>query len=200
MLRQDSDFHLGIPGLMTHAAQAPRELTKILLDADTLQRRIGELADTINRDYAGRELILICVLKGSALFTVDLMKHLDLRVAVDFISISSYGEATKSTGVVKMVKDMEEDIKGKHVLVVEDIVDTGLTLDYLRRVLLMREPASLKICSLLSKPARRKVDLPIDYLGFTIDDHFVVGYGLDYLSFYRNLPYIGILDPALLDE
>lgn len=200
MLRQDSDFHLGIPGLMTHAAQAPRELTKILLDADTLQRRIGELADTINRDYAGRELILVCVLKGSALFTVDLMKHLDLRVAVDFISISSYGEATKSTGVVKMVKDMEEDIKGKHVLVVEDIVDTGLTLDYLRRVLLMREPASLKICSLLSKPARRKVDLPIDYLGFTIDDHFVVGYGLDYLSFYRNLPYIGILDPALLDE
>ncbi|MFA5505372.1 MAG: hypoxanthine phosphoribosyltransferase [Vulcanimicrobiota bacterium] len=185
---------------MTHAAQAPRELTKILLDAETLQRRIGELAVTINRDYAGRELILICVLKGSALFTVDLMKHLDLRVAVDFISISSYGEATKSTGVVKMVKDMEEDIKGKHVLVVEDIVDTGLTLDYLRRVLLMREPASLKICSLLSKPARRKVDLPIDYLGFTIDDHFVVGYGLDYLSFYRNLPYIGILDPALLDE
>lgn len=183
-----------------HAVHKPRELSKILLDAETLQKRIAELAQELNRDYAGEELILICVLKGSILFTVDLMKHLDLRVAVDFISISSYGEATKSTGVVKMVKDMEEDIKGKHVLVVEDIVDTGLTLDYLRRVLQMREPASLKICSLLSKPARRKVELPIDYLGFIIEDHFVVGYGLDYLSFYRNLPYIGVLNTDLLDD
>jgi hypoxanthine phosphoribosyltransferase len=185
---------------MTHAIHKPRELSQILLDAETLQNRIAELADEVNRDYAGQELILLCVLKGSVLFTVDLMKHLELRVAVDFISISSYGEATKSTGVVKMVKDMEEDIKGKHVLVVEDIVDTGLTLDYLCRVLRMREPASLKICSLLSKPAHRKVELPIDYLGFTIEDHFVVGYGLDYQSFYRNLPYIGVLNTELLDD
>lgn len=184
---------------MTHATHQPRELTTVLLDEKTIQNRISELAHEINRDYRGEELILLCVLKGSVLFTVDLMKHLELRVAVDFISISSYGEATKSTGVVKMVKDMEEDIEGKHVLVVEDIVDTGLTLDYLRRSLAMREPKSLKICSLLSKPAHRKVDLPIDYLGFTIEDHFVVGYGLDYLSFYRNLPYIGVLDPSLLD-
>lgn len=184
---------------MTEATYKPKELSQILLDAETLQKRIAELAQELNRDYAGEELILLCVLKGSVLFTVDLMKNLDLRVAVDFISISSYGEATKSTGVVKMVKDMEEDIKGKHVLVVEDIVDTGLTLDYLRRVLQMREPASLKICSLLSKPAHRKVELPIDYLGFTIEDYFVVGYGLDYKSFYRNLPYIGVLDPDLLD-
>ena len=131
---------------------------------------------------------------------VDLIKHLNMRVALDFISISSYGEATKSTGVVKMVKDMEEDIKGKHVLVVEDIVDTGLTLAYLKKSLNMREPKSLKICSLLSKPAHRKAELVIDYLGFTIEDHFVVGYGLDYQSFYRNLPYVGILDPTLLDS
>ncbi len=185
---------------MTHTVSRPKELSSILLDEETLQRRISELGAEISRDYSGQELIVLCVLKGSALFTVDLIKHLDLRVALDFISISSYGEATKSTGVVKMVKDMEEDIKGKHVLVVEDIVDTGLTLDYLKRSLVMREPRSLKICSLLSKPAHRKVDLSIDYLGFSIEDHFVVGYGLDYLSFYRNLPYIGILDVDLLDS
>jgi hypoxanthine phosphoribosyltransferase len=185
---------------MTHTENMPKELSRILLDTETLQSRIAELGAEISRDYADQELIVLCVLKGSALFTVDLIKHLDLRVALDFISISSYGEATKSTGAVKMVKDIEEDIKGKHVLVVEDIVDTGLTLDYLKRSLSMREPASLKICSLLSKPARRKIELPIDYLGFTIEDHFVVGYGLDYLSFYRNLPYIGILDTTLLDS
>lgn len=184
---------------MTNAEHKPRELSSILLSAETIQQRIAELAGTLNRDYQGQELIILCVLKGSIMFLVDLIKHLEMRVAVDFISISSYGEATKSTGVVKMVKDMEEDIKGKNVLVVEDIVDTGLTLDYLRRSLQMREPKSLKICSLLSKPAHRKVEIPVDYLGFTIDDHFVVGYGLDYLSFYRNLPYIGILDTSLLD-
>lgn len=185
---------------MTHTTHKPKELAKVLLDEETIQKRIAEMAAEINRDYKDEELIILCVLKGSVLFTVDLMKRLDVRVAVDFISISSYGEATKSTGVVKMVKDVEEDLKGKHVLVVEDIVDTGLTLDYLRRSLQMREPKTLKICSLLSKPARRSVDLSIDYLGFTIDDHFVVGYGLDYLSFYRNLPYIGVLDTSLLDD
>lgn len=181
------------------APNRPKELTDILFDSDMLQQRIAELGRQISGDYEDQELVVLCVLKGSALFTIDLIKHLSIRVALDFISISSYGEATKSTGVVKMVKDMEEDIKGRHVLVVEDIVDTGLTLDYLRRSLSMREPKSLKICSLLSKPAHRKVDIELDYLGFTIDDHFVVGYGLDYLSFYRNLPYIGILDPSLLD-
>ena len=185
---------------MTEAANKPKEIADILLDETTLQARIAELGAEITQDYQGKELIVLCVLKGSIMFTVDLVKHLGLRVAIDFISISSYGAATKSTGVVKMVKDIEEDIKGKHVLVVEDIVDTGLTLDYLKRSLVMREPASLKICSLLSKPARRKVDMEIDYLGFTIDDHFVVGYGLDYQSFYRNLPYIGILDTSLLDD
>lgn len=185
---------------MNHVAHQPKELTSILLDQDTLQERIVELATELNEDYAGKEVIVLCVLKGSVHFMVDLIKHLHMRVALDFISISSYGEATKSTGVVKMVKDMEEDIKGKHVLVVEDIVDTGLTLAYLKKSLNMRKPESLKICSLLSKPAHRQVELEIDYLGFTIEDHFVVGYGLDYQSFYRNLPYVGILDPSLLDS
>ena len=185
---------------MNSPTHKPKELSQILYEADALQARIAELGCEITRDFQGEELVVLCVLKGSAPFTIDLIKHLNLRVALDFISISSYGAATKSTGVVKMVKDMEEDIKGRNVLVVEDIVDTGLTLDYLKRSLTMREPKTLKICSLLSKPAHRKVELEIDYLGFSIDDHFVVGYGLDYQSFYRNLPYIGILDTSLLDE
>lgn len=179
----------------------PQELTRILYDHETIQKRIVELAAEINRDYAGEEVVLLCVLKGAAMFLMDMSKHLvECRPAWDFISISSYGEATKSSGVVKMVKDMEESIRNRNVLIVEDIVDTGLTLDYLRRSLLMREPKSLKICSLLSKPARRKTEVQIDYLGFEVEDHFVVGYGLDYLSYYRNLPYIGILDPSRIDE
>ncbi|MGE0494426.1 MAG: hypoxanthine phosphoribosyltransferase [Vulcanimicrobiota bacterium] len=174
----------------------PPELTRVLLAEELIQQRIRELAETISRDYQNEELILLCVLKGSLMFTSDLMRHLDLRVMVDFIGISSYGESTRSSGVVRIVKDMEENISGRHVLVIEDIVDTGLTLNYLRGVLKLRNPASVKIATLLSKPSRRKVDVPIDYLGFEIDDHFVVGYGLDYKSFYRNLPYIGILDPS----
>lgn len=174
----------------------PPELTEVLLSEDKIQARIRELGEEISRDYAGQELILLCVLKGSALFTADLMKRLDLRCLLDFISISSYGESTKSSGVVKIVKDMEESIRDKHVLVVEDIVDTGLTLNYLMKSLRLRDPASVKICSLLSKPARRKAEVDISYLGFEIEDRFVVGYGLDYCGFYRNLPYIGILDPS----
>lgn len=174
----------------------PPELTSVLLSEELIQQRIRELAETISRDYQNEELILLCVLKGSLMFTSDLMRHLDLRVMVDFIGISSYGESTRSSGVVRIVKDMEENISGRHVLVIEDIVDTGLTLNYLHGVLKLRNPASVKIATLLSKPSRRKVEVPIDYLGFEIDDHFVVGYGLDYKSFYRNLPYIGILDPA----
>ncbi len=185
---------------MPHTSHMPDELSQVLLDEDTIQKRVAELAEAINRDYAGQDLILLCVLKGSTLFTVDLMKHLTIRCAVDFISISSYGHGTRSSGVVRMVKDMEENIEGRHVLIVEDIVDTGLTLDFLRRTLEIRQPKSLKICSLLSKPIRRTLPLEIEYLGFTIEDHFVVGYGLDYLSFYRNLPYIGVLDPSRFEK
>ena len=185
---------------MHQTENVPQELTRILYDEQTIQKRIAEMAAQLNVDYAGEELVMICVLKGAAMFLQDLSKRCTFRVPWDFISISSYGEATKSSGVVKMVKDMEESIRNRHVLIVEDIVDTGLTLDYLRRSLMMREPKSLKICSLLSKPARRKIDVQIDYLGFEVEDHFVVGYGLDYLSYYRNLPYIGILDPSRIDE
>ncbi len=185
---------------MSETTYVPEELSHILLDRETIQRRVRELAAQINRDYEGEELILLCVLKGSILFTVDLMKHLTVRCAVDFISISSYGHGTRSSGVVRMVKDMEENIEGRHVLILEDIIDTGLTLDYLCRALAIRQPKTLKICTLLSKPIRRNAELDIAYLGFTIDDHFVVGYGLDYLSFYRNLPYIGVLEPARLGK
>ena len=185
---------------MTNTGNRPKELSDILLDADVLQKRIAELGQEINDEYGGEELVVLCVLKGSAPFTIDLIKHLNMKMVLDFISTSSYGEATKSTGVVKMVKDMEEDIRGRHVLVVEDIVDTGLTLDYLKRHLAMRKPKSLRVCSLLSKPTHRKVELEIDFLGFSIEDHFVVGYGLDYQSYYRNLPYIGVLDTNLLDR
>lgn len=185
---------------MPHTENIPQELTRILFDEETIQKRIDEMAAQLNQDYADDELVMICVLKGAAMFMNDLSKRLTIRAPWDFISISSYGEATKSSGVVKMVKDMEESIRGRNVLIVEDIVDTGLTLDYLRRSLMMREPRSLKICTLLSKPARRKVDVAIDYLGFEVEDYFVVGYGLDYLSYYRNLPYIGILDPSRIDE
>lgn len=184
---------------MPHTAHVPPEVAEILIEEDVIQNRIDEMANKINEDYRGKELILLCILKGSILFTSDLMKRLNLKVKVDFMSISSYGDATESSGVVKMVKDMEEDIKGKNVLIIEDIIDSGLTLDYLCRTLSLREPASLRICTLLSKPARRKVELPVDYLGFKIEDKFVVGYGLDYCSLYRNLPYIGVLDPGRLD-
>lgn len=181
---------------MISTSALPQELTQVLFSPEQLQEKIAELGAQITSDYHDKELILLCVLKGSTLFCADLMRCVDLRLKLDFISISSYGESTKSSGVVKIVKDMEENIRDKHVLVVEDIVDTGLTLNYLMDALRVRGPASAKICSLLSKPSRRKVEVPIDYLGFTIDDHFVVGYGLDYCNLYRNLPYIGILDPG----
>jgi hypoxanthine phosphoribosyltransferase len=178
----------------------PTELSHVLFSEETLKKRVIEMANQLNGDYAGDELVVLCVLKGSIMFVTDLIKHLNIRVAVDFIGTSSYGSSSKTSGVVKMVKDLEESIQGRHVLVVDDIVDSGLTLDYLRRLLLMREPKSLKTCALLSKMARRSADLRADYVGFEIDDHFVVGYGLDYLSLYRNLPYIGVLDPSRIEN
>lgn len=184
---------------MKPAVNKPTVITEILIEQEQIQRRVAEMGEQISREYQGRELVLVCVLKGSSILTADLMRTIQLPVSVDFIAISSYGESTKTSGVVRLVKDMEEDIGGKHVLVVEDIVDTGLTLNYLLDALKVRRPASLKVCALLSKPARRKVEVPIDYLGFTIDDYFVVGYGLDFRNRYRNLPYVGILDPSLED-
>jgi len=168
-------------------------IAEVLITAEQLAVRVAELGQQISADYRGKSLLVICVLKGSSLFTADLVRQVDLPLTLDFIGTSSYGESTESSGVVRIVKDVEDSLEGQDVLIIEDIVDTGLTLSYLLNTLRLRQPASLKVCALLDKPSRRKVEVPIDYLGFSIDDHFVIGYGLDYASRYRNLGYIGVL-------
>jgi hypoxanthine phosphoribosyltransferase len=166
-----------------------------LLDAETLAQRCAELGAQISKDYAGQEVVLVVVLKGSFMFAADLMRHIEVPVTVDFLGLRSYGDDTRSSGVVEITSDLTKPVTGKHVLVVEDIVDTGLTMQYMLENLETRHPASVKLASLLHKPARAKVEIPIDYLGFTIEDKFVIGYGLDYAQRYRNLPYIGVLKP-----
>ena len=170
------------------------EHIEVLVTKEDVEKRISEMADEINRAYAGKSLHLVCVLKGGAFFMCELAKHLNMPVSLDFMSVSSYGSATKSSGVVKIVKDLDEPIKDKDVLVVEDIVDSGRTLSYLMEMLKDRGPASLHLCTLLDKPERRVVDVNVDYTGFQIPDKFVVGYGLDYDQHYRNLPYIGVVE------
>ncbi len=173
-----------------------QDVTRILLTADQIQQRIAELAKEIARDYAEvPDLLLVGVLKGSVMCMVDLARALQRPLAVDFIAISSYGEATETSGVVRVLKDLDSSIAGRHVLIVEDIVDSGLTLSYLRESLQRRGPASLRICAFLNKPARREATVHVDYIGFDIPNEFVVGYGLDYAERYRNLPYIGVLNP-----
>ena len=168
---------------------------KELLTAEKIAARIAELGAEITRDYEGRELVLVGVLKGSFLFMADLARAISsTEVRIDFLGLASYGDETTSSGVVQITADLSKPVEGKHVLVVEDIVDTGLTMDYLMDNLRTRHPASVKLCSLLHKPSRQKKTVPIDYLGFTIPDLFVVGYGLDYAQRYRNLPYIGVLE------
>jgi hypoxanthine phosphoribosyltransferase len=167
---------------------------KILVGAEDLNRRVGELAEEINRDYAGRDLLLIGVLKGAVFFVSDLMRRLTIPVEVDFMAVASYGSATRSSGVVRILKDLDAVIEGRHVLIVEDIVDSGLTLQYLLRNLEGRQPASLEVCALLIKPERRKVDLKTRYVGFEIPDEFAIGYGLDHAERYRNLPYVAALE------
>ncbi|MDI9568008.1 MAG: hypoxanthine phosphoribosyltransferase [bacterium] len=169
------------------------EIKEILIDQEQLQQRIQELGAEISRDYQGKELHLICVLKGAVLFLADLARNLTVPVSFDFMAVSSYGASTESSGVVRILKDLEESIEGKDVLIVEDIIDSGLTLHYLYQNLHSRKPASLEICTLLDKPDRRRVDVPVKYCGFSIPDRFVVGYGLDFAEKYRNLPYIGVL-------
>lgn len=170
------------------------EKVDVLISESAIKKRIQELADNISKDYAGKEVVLICVLKGAVMFMVDLSKELKMPVAFDFMDVSSYGGGTKSSGIVKIVKDLNESIEGKNVLLVEDIIDSGRTLSYLVKVLKERKPASLKICTLLDKPERRIADVEVSYIGFNIPDEFVVGYGLDYDEKYRNLPYIGKLN------
>jgi hypoxanthine phosphoribosyltransferase len=170
--------------------------TTVLLSAETIASRIHEMAAEIERDYPGDEPIhLICVLKGGFVFVSDLVRAMGPRVTLDFIALSSYAKGTTSSGEVRLLKDLDAALSGRHVIIVEDIVDTGLTLAYLQEILKARGPRTLKTACLLSKPSRRKVDVTVEYVGFTIEDHFVVGYGLDYAERYRNLPHIAILDP-----
>ena len=166
---------------------------EILVGAEDLSRRVRELADQISRDYAEKDLLLIGVLKGAVFFVSDLMRYLDIPVEVDFMAVASYGSATRSSGVVRILKDLDAAIEGRDVLIVEDIVDSGLTLQYLLRNLAGRNPRSLEVCALLIKPERRKVDLHTRYVGFEIPDRFAIGYGLDHAERYRNLPYVAAL-------
>jgi hypoxanthine phosphoribosyltransferase len=166
---------------------------EILVGAEDLTRRVKELADQISLDYADKDLLLIGVLKGAVFFVSDLMRHLDIPVEVDFMAVASYGSATRSSGVVRILKDLDAAIEGRDVLIVEDIVDSGLTLQYLLRNLAGRNPRSLEVCALLIKPERREVDLHTRYVGFEIPDRFAIGYGLDHAERYRNLPYVAAL-------
>lgn len=168
---------------------------KVLLSTETLQARVRELGAEITRDFASSpDLVVVPILKGSFLFAADLIRHIDLDLSVEFLGLRSYGAGTESSGVVQITYDLTQPINGRDVLIVEDIVDTGLSMRYLLENLATRQPRSVKLCSLLHKPARSRVKIPIDYLGFTIEDRFVVGYGLDYAEKYRNLPYIGVME------
>jgi hypoxanthine phosphoribosyltransferase len=169
---------------------------EILVGEDELTARVADLGRQVSEDYAGRELVLVGVLKGAIFFLSDLMRAITVPVEVDFMAVASYGSATKSSGVVRILKDLDAAIEGRHVLIVEDIVDSGLTLQYLLRNLGARDPASLEVCALLTKPARRKVDLPTRYVGFEIPDTFAIGYGLDLGERYRNLPFVASLAPG----
>jgi len=168
-------------------------IEEILIPENQIQKKVEQLGEQISRDYQGKELFCIGVLRGAIIFLADLARFIKVPMVIDFISISSYGISTESSGVVRILKDLDENIENKDVLIVEDIIDTGLTLDYLLRMLRSRKPASLKVCTLLNKKERKKIDVPIDYCGFDIPDKFVVGYGLDYNGLYRNIPYILVL-------
>ncbi len=168
---------------------------KTLIDEATIQARVRELGAKITEDYAGKEVVLVPVLKGSFIFAADLARAIDLPVSIDFFGCRSYGDGTESSGVVQITYDLTKPIENKHVIIIEDIVDTGLTMQYLLENLTTRKPASLKLCSLLHKPARTRVPVTIDYLGFTIEDVFVIGYGLDYGEKLRNVPFLGVLEP-----
>jgi len=183
---------------MNRAVDLQGDVAEILLSEDRIQTRVGELGRQISDDYAGQRLTLVSVLKGSLPFMADLMREISIPVRIDLMEVSSYGGATtESSGLVRILKDLSASIAGEHVLLVEDIIDTGLTLNYLLRYLRGKNPASLRICTLLDKPARRLVEIPVDYTGFTIPDQFVVGYGLDYGELYRNLRFVGVLRPEV---
>jgi len=182
----------------TEAAAAGAEGTdgigETLIESDALHRRVAELGAEIDADYAGRDLVLVGVLKGALIFMADLMRALTVPCEIDLMAVSSYGSSTDSSGVVRILKDLDTSVQGRDVLIVEDIIDSGLTLQYLMRNLRARDPASIEVCSLLTKPERRRVDLPIRYVGFEIPDRFAIGYGLDHAQRYRNLDYVAVLE------
>ena len=169
------------------------DLKEILVTAEDMDRRLAEMAEQIDRDYAGEELLIVGVLRGAVMVMADLSRRLHHDVQMDWMAVSSYGSGTKSSGVVRILKDLDTDLTGRHVLVVEDIIDSGTTMHYLKQMLMGRHPKSIKICAFLSKPSRRVAPVEIDYLGYEVPDEFLVGYGLDYAEKYRNLPYIGVL-------
>ena len=173
------------------------DIDHILVSEEELQISIGNIARQLEEDYAGKELVLVGVLKGAVMFIVDLARSTQLPVTLDFMAVASYGASTETSGIVRILKDLDNSIEGKHVLIVEDIIDSGLTLNYILETLRTRNPATLKVCALLNKPARRRVDVPVDYICFNIPDEFVVGYGLDYNQIYRNLPFVGVLKPEV---
>lgn len=177
-----------------------QDIQEVLFSEADLNKRISELGEQITVDYEGKPLTVVGILKGSNIFTSDLVRKINLPIKMDFMAVSSYGNATESTGVVKILKDLDRDIEGEHILIVEDIVDSGLTLKYLKEILFTRNPASVKICTLLDKPARRKEDIRADYIGYEVPDEFIVGYGIDYAERYRNLPFVGILKREVYEK
>lgn len=174
-----------------------KDIQKVLINEEEIAKRVKELGAQLTEDYKGKDLMVVGILKGCMLFLSDLVRAIDLPLTMDFMVVSSYGNATKSSGVVRIIKDLEREIEGKDILIVEDIVDTGLTLSYLIENLKTRNPNSVKVCSLLDKPERRKVHVDIEYIGFGIPDEFVIGYGLDYAEVYRNLPFVGVPKPEV---
>ena len=191
-------MHVSDDAPMSHAVDLQADVADILLSEQRIRDRVIELGRQISHDYTGQRLTLVSVLKGSLPFMADLMREIDIPLRIDLMEVSSYGGAsTESSGLVRILKDLSASIAGEQVLLVEDIIDTGLTLNYLLRYLRGKSPASLRICTLLDKPARRLVDIPVDYTGFTIPDQFVVGYGLDYGELYRNLRFVGVLRPEV---
>lgn len=174
-----------------------KDVQEILFTEEAVAERVRELGAEITRDYEGKDLLVIGILKGASIFMAELVKRIDALVKIDFMAVSSYGTSSESSGVVRIIKDLDQSIEGRDVLIVEDIIDTGLTLVYLKTLLEGRKAASVKVAALLDKPDRHKVDIRADYLGFTVPDHFIVGYGLDYAEQYRNLPYVGVLKPEV---
>lgn len=169
------------------------DIESILIDEDKLAKRIKEIGQEISEDFAGEEIMLVGILKGASVFMSDLIRQISLPVYIDYMVVSSYGNSAETSGVVRIIKDLEDNIDGKNIIIVEDIIDTGLTLSYLKQNLLSRNPKTLKICTLLDKPARREKEIDIDYRGFEVPDEFIIGYGIDYAEKYRNLPFVGLL-------